>query len=33
MKLPTLKIKKLVDSATMPKQMTKGSVGLDLAIQ
>ena len=32
MKLPTLKIKKLVDYAVMPKQMTKGSVGLDLAI-
>ena len=32
MKLPTLKIKKLVDYAVMPKQMTKGSVGLDIAV-
>ena len=31
MKLPTLKIKKLVDYAVMPKQMTKGSVGLDIS--
>ena len=31
MKLPTLKIKKLVDSATIPKQMSKGSVGLDMS--
>lgn len=32
MKLPTLKIKKLVDSAVIPKKMTEGSVGLDIAI-
>lgn len=31
MKLPTLKIKKLVDYAVIPKQMTKGSVGLDIS--
>lgn len=32
MKLPTLKIKKLVDYAIIPKKMTEGSVGLDLFI-
>lgn len=32
MKLPTLKIKKLVDYAVIPKKMTDGSVGLDIAI-
>ena len=32
MKLPTLKIKKLVDYAVIPKQMTEGSVGLDIYI-
>lgn len=31
MKLPTLKIKKLDEHAMMPKAMTKGSVGLDIA--
>lgn len=30
-KLPTLKIKRLSPNAVMPKQMTTGSVGLDLA--
>lgn len=32
MKLPTLKIKKLYEHALVPKKMTKGSVGLDLAV-
>lgn len=32
MKLPVLKFKKLCDSAVIPKQMTKGSVGLDIAV-
>lgn len=32
MKLPTLKIKKLDEHARIPKQMTEGSVGLDIAV-
>lgn len=32
MKLPVLKIKKLYEHALVPKRMTKGSVGLDLAV-
>jgi dUTP pyrophosphatase len=32
MKLPTLKIKKLYEYALVPKKMTKGSVGLDIAV-
>lgn len=32
MKLPTLKIKKFDKHAFVPKKMTKGSVGLDLAV-
>lgn len=32
MKLPTLKIKKLDEHAVVPKAMTKGGAGLDLAV-
>lgn len=32
MKLPTLKIKKVDEHAVIPKQMTAGSVGLDIAV-
>lgn len=32
MKLPTLKIKRVEEHARIPKQMTSGSVGLDLAV-